>query len=72
MTMTKKNFTKDIDKARVRLGMSKTRMAEKLGTSRSQLHRILDPGENRITLDYLIRAAQVVGLKLKISFIDSK
>ena len=72
MTTTKKNFSIQLEKARIRLNMSKTALAKKLGTSRSQLARILDPAENAITLDLLLRAAAAVGLKLKISFEDPK
>lgn len=50
--------------------LSKTKMAEKMRTSRSSLNRLLDPENTSVTLQTLIRAAAVVGKKLEISFRD--
>jgi DNA-binding Xre family transcriptional regulator len=50
--------------------ISKKAMAERLGTSRSQLDRLLDPTNHTgISLAMLSRAAQVVGRTLKIDLI---
>lgn len=46
--------------------MSKNQMAKAMSTSRSQLDRILDPNNNRIQLDTIIKAAQVLGRELRI------
>jgi plasmid maintenance system antidote protein VapI len=46
-------------------GISKSRMATLLKTSRTQVNRLLDP-ENDITLSTLQRAASLVGRKLRI------
>ena len=48
--------------------MTKTSLAEKLKTSRSQLDRILDPENSSITLEVLERVAHAVGKKLHIGF----
>ncbi|WP_428356574.1 helix-turn-helix domain-containing protein [Methyloprofundus sp.] len=48
--------------------ISKTSLAKKLQTSRSQLDRILDPNNSSITLDVLERVAYAVGKKLHIEF----
>jgi antitoxin HicB len=48
--------------------MTKTCLAEKLQTSRSQLDRILDPNNTAITLHALERVAHAVGRKLRIEF----
>ena len=48
--------------------ISKTSLAKKLQTSRSQLDRILDPDNASITLDVLERVAYAVGKKLHIEF----
>ncbi len=46
--------------------ITKTFLAGKLKTSRSQLDRILDPNNVSITLDVLERVAHAVGKKLTI------
>ena len=48
--------------------ITKTSLANKLQTSRSQLDRILDPNNSSITLDVLERVAYAVGKKLHIEF----
>lgn len=48
--------------------ISKTSLAMKLKTSRSQLDRLLDPETTTITLDSLERVAHAIGKKLKIEF----
>ena len=47
-------------------GISKVEMARRLSTSRSQLDRLLDPKNERVTLNLLSRAAQAVGRSLKL------
>ena len=48
--------------------MTKTSLAKRLQTSRSQLDRILDPDNSSITLDVLERVAYAIGKKLHIEF----
>lgn len=48
--------------------MTKTEIAAKMNTSRSQLDRILDPDNTSITLDSLDRLARAVGKQLRIEF----
>jgi len=48
--------------------ITKTSLASKLKTSRSQLDRILDPENSSITLEVLERVAHAVGKKLHIEF----
>ena len=45
--------------------LSKARMAERMETSRSQLDRLLDPENERVTLHTLKRAAAAVGMQLE-------
>lgn len=45
-------------------GISKVEMAARMDTSRSQLDRLLDPDNDKVTLSTLTRAANVVGRKL--------
>jgi len=47
--------------------LSKVEMARRMGTSRSQLDRVLDPGYTAVQLDTLIKAASAVGRDLRIS-----
>lgn len=51
-----------------REGLTKPEMARRMGTSRSQLDRILDPEYVTIQLDTLMKAARAVGQNLKILF----
>ena len=49
--------------------MSKNQMAKAMRTSRSQLDRILDPDNDRIRLDTVIKAARVLGRELRIELV---
>jgi antitoxin HicB len=49
--------------------ISKKAMAERMGTSRSQLDRLLDPTNASVQLSTIARAARVVGKKLRIEMI---
>lgn len=46
---------------------SKTDMAEIMHTSRSALDRLLDPCNSSVTLITLVRAARILGKKLRVS-----
>jgi antitoxin HicB len=46
--------------------ITKTQLAERLQTSRSQLDRLLDPDNTAVTLDSLERLAHAVGRELKV------
>jgi antitoxin HicB len=48
--------------------ITKTNLAAKLKTSRSQLDRILDPNNTSITIEVLEHVAHAVGKKLQIGF----
>ena len=50
---------------------TKIAMADKLGTSRSGLDRILDPENTSITLNTLARAAELTGKKIYIFIKDN-
>ncbi len=50
-------------------GINKNQMAKAMNTSRSQLDRVLDPDNERVQLDTMIKAAEVVGRKLRIELI---
>ncbi len=46
--------------------ITKVEMAKRLETSRSQLDRLLDPDNDRVTLGVLSRAARVLGRSLNL------
>ena len=46
--------------------LTKAALARKLKTSRSQLDRLLDPENTKVTLDALTRAAHAVGRQLQL------
>jgi antitoxin HicB len=49
--------------------LSKNQMAKMMNTSRSQLDRVLDPGNSHIRLDTLSAAARAVGRELRIELV---
>lgn len=51
-----------------KLHLTKKQTAEKMGTSRSALDRLLDPKNTAITLISLMKAARFIGKKLRFSF----
>jgi antitoxin HicB len=52
-----------------RKGISKTRMAEMMETSRAQVDRLLDPKNSSATLETLMRAAKAVGRELRLELV---
>jgi antitoxin HicB len=46
-------------------GLTKSKLAKRMRTSRAQLDRILDPANGSVTLDTLTRVAQAVGRHLR-------
>ena len=51
-------------------GLTKTRMAELMHTSRAQLDRLLDPSNGSVTLETLMTAARAVGRELCLSLFE--
>ena len=49
--------------------MSHKRLAERIGTSRSQVGRLLDPTDGNVTLTTLQRAAEIVGRKVRLELV---
>lgn len=60
----------EIEEARKTQSITKSEMASKMGTSRTQVERVLDPRNVAVSLDTLDRAARSVGKKLVISLVD--
>lgn len=44
--------------------LSKATMARRMGTSRAQLDRVLDPHGSNVTIDTVVRAAKTLGKRL--------
>jgi len=55
-----------IEQEMERRGISKSAMAKRMNTSRTQVNRLLDPRNNRVQLDTLQKAARAVGRALKV------
>jgi|GEM_PF-244944 len=55
-----------------RRGITKTKMAAAMHTSRASLERLLDPGNTAVTLKTLDRAAAVLGKRLQIELVDAQ
>ncbi len=49
--------------------ISKTAMAKRLATSRSAIDRLLDPENDAITLQTLLKVAQTLGKRLSLRFV---
>ena len=49
--------------------LTKTAMAQRMETSRAALERLLDPGNESVTLQTLERAAMALGKRLRIEFV---
>jgi antitoxin HicB len=50
-------------------GLSRKRLAERMGTSRSQISRLLDPADGNVTLATLQRAAEMLGRRVRLELV---
>jgi len=51
--------------------LTKKMLAERLGTSRSQLDRLLDPENSAVHLQTIAKAARAVGKGLRVEMVDA-
>jgi antitoxin HicB len=51
--------------------ITKKTMAQRLGTSRSQLDRLLDPENSSVHLATIAKAARAVGKRLRVEMVDA-
>jgi antitoxin HicB len=58
-----------LQKAMKAKGLSRNRLAKQMGTSRSQISRLLDPSDGNVTLLTLQRAAEMVGRKVRLELV---
>ena len=57
-----------IEQAMAETHITKSEMARRMGTSRTQLDRLLDPANPSVTLSTVAKAAKAIGKKISISF----
>ena len=60
----KRVVARSLDRMMKEQDLSKAALPDRMQTSRSQLDRLLDPENDSVTLDTLVRAAQAVGRRL--------
>jgi antitoxin HicB len=63
----KRALAEAVEEAMKDAKITKVEMARRMGTSRSQLDRVLDPSYTAVQLDTLMKAASAVGRDLRIS-----
>jgi len=68
-TAVKRVLAWQLKEAMAREHISKNQMAKAMRTSRSQLDRILDPDNDRVQLDTLLKAARVLGRGVRIELV---
>ncbi len=69
-TAVKRVVAWQFEEARKARELSKKEMAASMGTSRSQLDRVLDPENVAVSIELLNRAALALGKRLKIELLD--
>ena len=65
----KRVIARQLDALRRAQGLSKSNLAKRMKTSRTQLDRLLDPDNESVTLGTLTRAAQAVGRQLRMELV---
>ena len=68
--VNKRVIAYQLDERRVACGMSKIALAQAVGTSRTQIDRILDPNSQNITLETLNRVAEALGKRVHFELVD--
>jgi antitoxin HicB len=61
----------ELGQAMKRQKLTKTALAVRLGTSRTEIYRLLDPNNDAVSLATLKRAAAAVGKRLKVDLVDA-
>ena len=61
----------EVSEAMKKEGISKSEMAKRMNTSRSQLERLLDPDNPNVLLETVQKAAAAVGKRMTISLADA-
>jgi antitoxin HicB len=53
-------------------GVSKTELAARMGTSRAQLDRLLNPTSQNVTIETIARAAEVLGHRFRMELVKAE
>ncbi|MFT3789743.1 MAG: helix-turn-helix transcriptional regulator [Rudaea sp.] len=67
----KRVITWQIDEAMKAEHITKKELAERMGTSRSQLDRLLDESDAGLTLETLSKAAQALGRQVRVELVEA-
>ncbi len=70
-TAIKRVITWQIDEAMKAAHITKKELAERMGTSRSQLDRLLDESDAGLTLETLSKAAQALGRQVRVELVEA-
>jgi antitoxin HicB len=65
-TAAKRVLIWQLEEALKEAGLTKSALAVRMGTSRTQVDRLLDPANDRVTLHSLHRVASSVGRRLRV------
>jgi DNA-binding Xre family transcriptional regulator len=65
----KRVIARQLDALMEEQGLTKSALAKRMKTSRTQLDRLLDPENESVTLGTLTRAAQAVGRNLRMELV---
>jgi antitoxin HicB len=68
---SKRVLAYQISKEMEQQALSKAAMARRMGTSRSSLDRLLDPGIPSVTLLTIEKAARVLGKRVRIEMVEA-
>lgn len=68
-TAIKRTLALQIEHEMAAQNISKAEMARRMKTSATQLSRLLDPKNDRVQLDTLVKAASAVGRSLSVSLV---
>ena len=71
VTALKRVLAWQIEQAMQAQRLTKTEMARRMHTSRTQLDRLLDPNNDKVLLQTMQRAAAAVGKQLNFELVDS-
>jgi antitoxin HicB len=61
----------EVSEAMRKEGISKSEMAKRMKTSRTQLERLLDPDNPNVLLETVQKAASAVGKRMTIGLVDA-
>lgn len=67
----KRVLAPELERSMLKSQLTKAAMARRMGTTRAQLDRLLDPDNPAMTLQTLVKAAGAVGKRVKISLVKA-